>query len=239
MIDSVFPNDLTALDAFAFVWFLGLWGAFNVVQDRLLHRGVNHHLVRIRRYWMERMMERHEPMPDTLLIGHSMQSCTFFASTTALMLAGLVGWFGMADRAQKLLEEVSFARPTSLALFELKLLVLGCIFIFAFFKFTWSLRQFNYCVALIGSAPLAPLKPEWRRRCAKPIAGMLSLALGEFNSGIRAYYFALAALSWLSNPWLFIVAVTGVVAILSRRQLHSRPERLLREHLTNLDEIEF
>lgn len=236
MLNGLLPPDVTTLDMVAFVWFLGVWGAFNVIQDHLLRHGVNQHLIRVRRHWMERMMERDIRMPDTMLLGHSMQSCSFFASTTVLLLAGLVGSFGSADRAQTLLAELSFTQTTSAAFFEAKLLMLGCIFIFAFFKFTWAIRQFNYCVAMIGSAPNPPVPADLRRRYAQPIAGMLSLALSEFNSGIRAYYFALAAINWLANPLLFMLATAGVVGVLGRRQLFSRPERLLREQLALLDD---
>jgi uncharacterized membrane protein len=238
VLNGLLPSDVTTTDIVAFVWFLGVWGAFNFVQDHLLTGGVNQHLIRVRRHWMERMMEREVRLPDTMLLGHSMQSCSFFASTTVLVLAGLVGSFGMADHAQQILAELSFTTRTTLEFFNAKLLMLGCIFIFAFFKFTWALRQFNYCVALIGSAPIPPVPEDIRKRIAERIAGMLSLALSEFNSGIRAYYFALAALNWLIDPRLFMLATAGVVGILSRRQLLSRPERLLREQLALLDDLE-
>jgi len=230
--------DFTALDAIALAWFLGMWGAFNIIQDYILRGGVNQHLKKVRHHWMKRMLERDVRVADTMLLGHSMQSCAFFASTTVLLMAGLVGSFGAADHAQGLLAELNFAIRTSLAFFEAKLLMLGCIFIFAFFKFTWAIRQFNYCVALIGAAPNPPLTEKQLDGFAGPIADTLSLALGEFNSGIRAYYFALAAFNWMIDPRLFMLATAGVVAVLARRQLLSRPEVILRRQLSALDEIE-
>lgn len=222
------PPDVTTLDLLAFAWFLGMWGAFNIIQDHVLRGGVNRHLMTLRLRWMERMLERDVRLPDTMLLGHSMQSCSFFASATVLVLAALLGSFSAADHAQQVLSELSFAVVTSRGFFEMKLLMLGCIFIFAFFKFTWALRQFNYSIALIGAAPPPPASPEECREIAEPIAGMLTLALSEFNSGIRAYYFALAALNWLIDPRLLILATLGVTAVLSRRQVWSRAERLLR-----------
>jgi len=225
------PADVTLLDLVALAWFLGMWGAFNVIQDHVLRGSVNRHLVQLRVRWMERMLEREVRLPDAMLLGHSMQSCSFFASATVLVLAALLGSFSAADHAQQVLSELSFAVVTSRGLFEMKLLMLGCIFIFAFFKFTWALREFNYSIALIGAAPPPPETPEERRLVAEPIAGMLTLALSEFNSGIRAYYFALAALNWLIDPRLLIVATAGVTAVLCRRQMWSRAERLLRSQV--------
>lgn len=224
------PADTTIFDVIALGWFLALWGAFNLIQDHVLRGSVNRHLIQLRIRWMERMLDRDVRLPDAMLLGHSMQSCSFFASATVLVLAALLGSFANADHAREMLSDLSFAVQTSRALFEVKLLTLGCVFFFAFFKFTWALREFNYVIALIGAAPPPP-PPAERRAIAEPIAGMLTLALSEFNSGIRAYYFALAALNWVIDPRLFILATAGVTAILSRRQVWSRAERLLRDQI--------
>jgi uncharacterized membrane protein len=235
VLERFLPPDITAIDAVALAWFVTAWAAFNFIQDHLLKHSVNQHLIVLRRHWMARMLERDARMPDTVLLGHSMQSCSFFASTTMLVLAGLVGFFGVADHAHQLLDNMGLAVKTSLALFEVKLMIQGAIFVLAFFKFTWAIRQFNYCVAMIGSAPLPPVPEAERDRLAGPIAGMLSLALGEFNSGIRAYYFALAGMVWLVDPFFYMVATAGVVVILTRRQVFSRAERLLRSQLEYLE----
>ena len=46
-----------------------------------------------------------------------------------------------------------FLRTGTQALFEFKIFMLISIFVYAFFKFTWAIRQFNYFSAIIGSAP--------------------------------------------------------------------------------------
>ncbi|MNJ78871.1 hypothetical protein D3C77_767340 [compost metagenome] len=50
---------------------------------------------------------------------------------------------------------------------------------------------------------------------------MISLAANQFNFGLRSYYFGLAMLAWFINPWFFIIATTGVVLVLYRREFHS------------------
>ena len=119
------PADATPLDLIAFVWFLGAWSAFTIVQDYLLKgRGaVNQHLVLVRRHWMERMLERDNRIMDSQLVGHTMNSCTFFASTTMLVLAGLVGSFGAIERVHDILGGLSFTVRTSRELLEVKVVV--------------------------------------------------------------------------------------------------------------------
>ncbi|HYD71366.1 DUF599 domain-containing protein [Azospirillum sp.] len=231
------PPDLSPLDLAAFAWFLGIWGTFNLVQDHLL-RGrthVNQHLKIVRRVWMERMLERDNRIMDSQLVGHTMNSCTFFASTTMLVLAGLLGSFGAIEHAHDIISALSFTVRTSRQFFELKLLLLVCIFTYAFFKFTWALRQYNYVCALIGAAPLPPVPDGERVATATDIAQALTLAVTALNGGLRAYYFALAALCWLISPWLFMVATAFVVGVLVRRQGYSATERVIAAQADRLE----
>ncbi|HTS52514.1 MAG TPA: DUF599 family protein [Burkholderiales bacterium] len=46
-------------------------------------------------------------------------------------------------------------------------------------------------------------------------------AAEHFNYGLRAYYFALAALAWLLNGWLFMGSTAWVVFVLYWRELRS------------------
>ncbi|HYG90573.1 MAG TPA: DUF599 family protein [Azospirillum sp.] len=223
------PADITTLDLFALVWLIGVWVTFTIVQDYLLKDrvAVNQHLTIIRRHWMERMLERDNRIMDSQLVGHTMNSCTFFASTTMLVLAGLVGSFSGLERVHEIIGSLSFTVKTSRELLELKMLLLVGIFVFAFFKFTWALRQYNYCCALLGSAPLPPVPEDVRRVMGENIASVLTLAVKAFNGGLRAYYFALAALAWIAGPWFLVVATGAVLLVLVRRQGYSRTERVI------------
>ena len=234
---NVLPTDATALDLAALAWFVGVWSLFNLWQDVLLRgrSSLNQHMKVLRRHWMERMLERENRIMDSTLVGHTMQSCTFFASTTMLILAGLIGSFGAIEQAHGIVGDLSFTVRTSREFFELKMLVMVGIFTFGFFKFTWALRQYNYCCALIGAAPLPPLPREERQSMGLRIASALTLAVTAFNGGLRSYYFALAALGWFISPWLFMTASAAVVAILLRRQVLSRTEVAIREQTDALE----
>lgn len=224
------PPDLALLDLIAFVWFVAGWAGFTVSQDHFMtgRNVVNQHLRVVRRHWVERMLERENRIMDSQLVGHTMHSCTFFASTNMLVLAGLVGSFGAIEHAHELVSGLSFTVKTSRQLFEVKMLLLVVVFTFGFFKFTWALRQYNYCCALIGSAPMAPVAPEDLAAMGKTLSETLTLAVTALNGGMRAYYFALAVLAWIVGPIPFMLASTSVIIVLTRRQAFSATEKVIR-----------
>lgn len=236
-MNGLLPPDASTLDVTALVWFFIVWITFNVAQDYLLSgRGIiNQNLHVVRRAWMARMLERDNRMVDAVLVGHTMHSCTFFASTTILILAGLVGSFGVIDKAHDIVMSLTVAAKVSRPFFETKVLLLVGIFAYAFLKFTWALRQFNYCLALIGSAPHPPFERPELLAMAENIADTLSMAVRAFNGGMRSYYFALAALWWFIDPRLFIVAATGVVLVLGGRQGLSNAARHIKAQRTLLE----
>src|SRR3712207_1013183 len=59
-------------------------------------------------------------------------------------------------------------------------------------------------------------------------AAVLSLAVGSFDAGIRAYFFALAALAWLLGPGAFALATGGIVAMPLWRQFGSAASEAIR-----------
>jgi uncharacterized membrane protein len=172
------PPDFSPADLAAITLFLTAWCGYTLVMDHLAWGlwGVNQHLKLLRDEWMKRMLDRENRIMDTALVGHTIHSVTFFASTSMLVLAGLVGLLGAVDAAHGMLSQFSFASPVSREFFELKILLLFGIFIFGFMKFTWAIRQYNYCCAMIGSAPMPPLDPADRDAYAEEVGDILSLA---------------------------------------------------------------
>jgi len=232
--------DLSPLDLLALAVFLAGWLGYNVAADHFLTRGargLNRHMLGLRHAWMLRMLERDNRITDSALLGHTIHSISFFASTTMIVLAGLVGLLGGIDRAYLVINDLGFTRAVTKPLFEAKMLLLIVLFVYAFFRFTWALRQFNYCCALVGSAPLPPLDEARRNRIATHIATVLSLCIGSFNGGLRAYYFAVAALAWLIHPAAMIAMTLWTIAILVRRQYFSRTYRAVAEEIDLLASI--
>jgi uncharacterized membrane protein len=218
------PADVDVMDVVALAWMVAMWAAYGLLVDRDLRVGrpsLNRLMADLRRHWVERMLDRDIRIMDSQLVGHSINSVTFFASTTTIVIAALAGVLGSLNGTIPFAGHLTFVADTSIELFETKLFVLLAIFVVAFFSFTWALRQYNYCCALIGAAPVHTSSKASRDAAARPIAAMMTMAIGSFNNGLRAYYFAVATLAWFAGPWLFIAASTAVLALLARRQLAS------------------
>ncbi|MGH8661372.1 MAG: DUF599 domain-containing protein, partial [Burkholderiales bacterium] len=179
------------------------------------------------RGWMERMVERDNRMVDVNVLRNLMRSSQFFASTTMLILGALVALMGYAEQAASVVAELPFGHQVSRRLWELKILVLLLIFVYAFFKFSWSLRQFGFSSILVGAARKPPENASEYGGDIDRIAVILSFANRNFNQGLRAYYFGVAALSWFLHPVLMIAVTLGVLYVLHLREFRSRTLDLL------------
>lgn len=219
------------LDIIALAWFLLCWITYALVADR--KRFISPSLMQAadvyREAWMRRMLERDNRLVDSTLIGNLMSSVSFFASTTIIIIGGLIAVLGATEQVIAVTAELPFTVKTSREVWELKLLLLVTIFVYAFFKFTWSLRQFNYCCILIGAAPLDSGSKDALQDYARRAARLNSLAGDHLNRGVRAYYFGLAVLTWFINPWLFIGVTGWVIAVLYRREFASNILKALGE----------
>jgi len=213
--------ELSLPDLIALGWFAGAWLLHGLVVDRSLFgpTSLNTHLHTVRQVWMRNMLRRENRIADAQLLGHLITSVSFFASTTVLLLAGLLGVLASAEAAHRVVTDLGFITHTSRVLFELKVLTVAAILVYAFFAFTWSLRQFNYTVALTGALPIRP-QPE-HDAMADATARVMSMAVRAFNGGLRSYYYAFATLGWFVDPWVFMGFVTIVTVILLRRQFGS------------------
>jgi uncharacterized membrane protein len=194
-------------------------------------KNVNSLMHDVRRVWMQRMMERPDRIVDASLTGHTVNSMSFFSSATILVVAGLLGVLGQAEAAQRVLRGWIFVVDSSATLFQLKIIGLVVIFVYGFFRFTWALRQYNYCCTLIGAAPLAKNHYPHRIELADQMARVYTSALTSFGGGIRCYYFALAWLAWLIDPYAFIAATIGISLVLLRRQVVSHSARAIQRYV--------
>lgn len=183
---------------------------------------------RIRRQWMLQATYREVRVVDGVVIQNLSTSPSFFASTTILIIGGLLAVLGTTEKASELVREIPFAARTSVLVFDLKVILLLVIFIYAFFRFTWSMRQYTFGALLIASAPeaaqLAALgaEGEARREAFAERAGkVVALAAETFNDGLRAYYFAFAAVAWFVSPLMALLATAGVIYVLYQREFRS------------------
>lgn len=182
----------------------------------------------IRRQWMLQSTYREVRVVDGIVIQSLSTSPSFFASTTILIIGGLLAVLGTTEKASELVREIPFAARTSVLVFDMKIVLLVGIFVYAFFRFTWSLRQYTFGALLVGSLPerddLAAMGAQAdaaRQAFAERAGRVVGLAAETFNDGLRAYYFAFAAIGWFFSPLAFAVATAGVVWILYQREFRS------------------
>jgi len=187
------------------------------------HRSVLAATNAVRRQWMLQTTYREVRVLDGVVIQNLSTSPSFFASTTILIIGGLLAVLG-TDKATELVRELPFAARTSTLIFDMKVILLLGIFVYTFFRFTWSMRQYTFGALLIAAAPEAELfltQGLSRDVFADKAGRVVGLAAETFNDGLRGYYFAFAAIGWFFSPLIFVVATFGVVTILYQREFRS------------------
>jgi uncharacterized membrane protein len=187
---------------------------------------------RYRAYWMMQATQRDPRMLDGLITQTLSNTPAFFSSTSILVIGGLFALLGTTEKATELMSEIPFAQATTLIVFEFKILVLIAIFVYAFFRFSWCMRQYTFVALVIGSMPPPEDFDEGkhdRQKFADRAAAMVGAAAETFNDGLRAYYFSFALLAWFVSPLAMVVSTGIVVAILYSREFHSDVLQVLRD----------
>ena len=220
--------DISALDVAAVALLAACWGGFNVIVFRPRsgrRASLSRIMDRYRLKWMTTMASRDLRMIDTMIQGSVLQGCTFFASTAILLVGGLLALLGAGDSALAVVDEIPFARETSRSLWQIKVLGLVTVLIYAFFKFAWAHRLYTYCIVVMGATPMeeSPDAQGFARRAAR----LLDLGALHFDRGIRAYYYTFAATTWFLHPVLFMASTLWVTAVLARREFRSRTRNIL------------
>ena len=175
-----------------------------------------------RRRWVANATRRESPM-DAILSGNLMQSVSFQASTSVLLVLAIFAAFGQLPALMQTLSTLSLGNDYTIADMQIHLLMLLAIFVASFFSFTLSLRQFNHFCIMIGAISHdAPATEDE----IDAIAMLNSLAARNFNNGIRAYYFAVPAVAWFASPWLAIAIAVVTTGIIVHREFFSSAHRL-------------
>lgn len=186
-----------------------------------------------RRRWMLQATFRENRIVDSAVTQSLSASPSFFASTSILIIGGLLAALGATDKASGLVQEIPFAARTTTLVFDLKLVLLAAIFVHAFFRFTWSLRQYSFGAIMVGAAPEAKhfADAAQREAFADRAGRVMGLAAETFNDGLRAYYLSFAAVCWFFSAWAFMAGTATVLWVLYRREFHSEVLGALRAGL--------
>jgi len=214
------------IDWVAVIVFFGAWSGYAwFARDRALTRpSILASTNRVRRQWMLQTTYRAVRVLDGSVVQNLSTSPSFFASTTVLIIGGLLAVLGTSDKATELVREIPFAATNSVLIFDLKLILMLVVFVYAFFRFTWSMRQYTFGALLVAAAPEAPQFEEQglsREAFANKAGRVMGLAAETFNDGLRAYYMSFAAVGWFFSPVVFMIATAGVIYILYTREFRS------------------
>lgn len=220
------------LDGIAVIWFLLVWVGYTLFAKNKarLVSCLSYELRRQRTAWMQQMLVRDNKMADVALISTLERNVSFFASSSMLILAGLLTALASSDKIAIVMQQVLPWIHQVDGLLHLKILALVLIYIFAFFQFTWSLRQYGFGGVLIGAAPDGRgLNADELQQYANKAAKVIDQAAHSFNYGLRAIYFSLALLAWFINVWLFMAATVVVLLVMKHREFHSKALKALQQ----------
>jgi len=212
------PADLAALAFFALCWLF-----YEPLLRRLSGGGVlNSDLRVVRAAWMRQMARRESRFMDGQLLGHALNSASFFASSNLLLIAAAAGVLFGGETSFASLSSLELVQTSSRLLFELQMSVILVVLARGLLSFIWSIRQMNYCLTLFGATPEGEdVDPAIRDAFAEAAGQVLNPALSAFNAGVRGYYFALAAAAWMFGPVAMTLATVGAVSLLVWRQRRS------------------
>jgi uncharacterized membrane protein len=218
---------MTALalpDLVAITWFLTAWIGYSYAIERTARgtTGLNALMNKYRDEWMQHMIGREARIVDAQVSAALQNGTAFFASTSLIAVGGTLSLLRVPEAVLPVIAALPFGTEPSRELWELKMVGLAIIFVYAFFKFAWAYRLYNYFAILIGAAP--PPSEENSQRAstfAHRAAAICADAGRHFNRGQRAFFFALGYLGWFLGAVPLIVTTAAVLVVMWRRQFAS------------------
>jgi len=212
--------DLVALSTFFLSWSGYTWFARKKAKTtNCLARSLHQHRI----HWMYEIITREVRVGEASLLANLERNIAFFASSTLLILAGILTLFAQIDTLESVILSMPYAAHSSHFSIQIKLYLLAFIFVISFFQFTWSMRQYGFVNVMVGAAPIdkSGLNDNLKAY-AKQMAIVQDQAAHSYNYGLRSYYFALAAICWFFHPLLFISMSIWVVYTLYTREFNSK-----------------
>jgi len=216
---------LSIIDVFALFTFVLSWSGYSWFARKkakstdCLARSLHQHRI----HWMHEAITKETRVGEASLLSNLERNITFFASSTLLILAGLLTLFAKIETLDMVISSMPYADHTSPLMIQLKLSLLAFIFVLSFFQFTWSMRQYGFVNVMMGAAPIdVSGQNENLKSYAKQMATVQDQAAHAYNYGLRSYYFALAAMCWFFHPVLLILMSIWVVYTLYTREFNSK-----------------
>ncbi|PID49767.1 MAG: hypothetical protein CR991_04930 [Proteobacteria bacterium] len=223
----MFQLHLSLLDWLAMLWFAVCWlgytrysGFHSPRPRKRLQDALYVHI----RAWIATLHQRDNRIVDTAVITNIERSATFLASSSLLIIAGIMTALASTEKVTNFMSGLPLVTANHPQRWEIGLLLMLMAFVYAFFTFTWCMRQWGFASILIGNTPEKSderISSSQRLEHQEALAHVIWLAIYHFNAGLRAYYFSLALLAWFLHPIAFMITSSWVVAVLYRREFHS------------------
>lgn len=218
------------VDILAVGFFIVEWGtyAFTLERSGYGRDSLSSRMHIYREVWIRRMLDREARMVDMQIMASLQNGTAFFASTSLIAVGGALALLRSTNDALAVLNALPFNISPPPVLWEIKCLGLILIFIYAFFKFAWAYRLFNYVAILLGATPPASERdtPQAEEHIIRTTR-LFENAGRHFNRGQRAFFFALGYLGWFVSPWVLFVSTAAVVIVTWRRQFASNAWRAM------------
>lgn len=219
------PLDLAAITVFGLAW-----ASYAIAMEwtRIGRLNLNARMDDVRAEWMRRMLSREVRIVDAQIMAALQNGAAFFASTSLIALGGAFTLLNQTDRMLQIFQDLPFHSIGTKGMLEMKIVGLVGIYGYAFFKFGWSYRLFNYSAILIGAVPIPRSVDAASMDAAIRRAAEMQIDAGHhFHWGLRALFFSVGFFGWFVNAWVFILSTTLVLGVLARRQYHSRARTAL------------
>jgi len=218
---------MTILDSVALLLFVCGWAGLAVLtqSDIVKSRAsLSRIMTERRRVWIFNALKRDLRMIDTQILAGLQNGTAFFASTSIIAIGGCFAMLGATEKVDLVLRDLPLFGAGGRAAFELKTCGLIAIFGYAFFKFGWSYRLFNYCTILFGGLPMLTevrQDPVAAEDAAETVIAMNVIAAKNFNAGLRAIFMSLGYLGWFLNAYMFMATTLLIFVVLIHRQFFS------------------
>ena len=161
--------------------------------------------------WVETIMQERKDILAVQTLRNSTMAATFLASTSVLMIIGILTMSG-GGKLESTWHALNVFGAQSPELWLVKLLCLLLDMLVAFFSFSMSIRIFNHVGYMIN----VPLAQKHKMITPAHVATHLNRAGQFYSIGMRAYYFTVPLVFWLFGPHFMLVATIVLLFVLYR-----------------------
>ena len=172
-----------------------------------------------RRIWVESVMNN--PSKDVMAVQtlrNFIMVGILMVSTATLLILGTMTLSGQTETIARTWHVLNIGGSQSGELWIVKVFCLLADFIIAFFSYALAIRLATQVLFTIN----VPKEFQDRHPMLSPqhVAHRLNMAGLMFAVGMRAFVFAIPLVFWLFGPLFLVIAMAGVITVLTRLDRH-------------------